>query len=133
MGLCEGALLKTLYLHEEDQLCLRALVKLCDVVRRLHACGITHGDIHAGNVMVDADEEGEMEVTLLDFGLAERHTDVARQMDDVFALVKHALRLIPETEELSGVRWALQGAANLNTVEDLLGDALRLHQASNAV
>ena len=129
MGLCEGALLQKLYESGEAGMCLRALLKLCGVVRRLHARGIAHGDIHAGNVMVDVSEEAEVEATLLDFGLAERYTDAARQMDDVNEVVTVALQLIPERRELSDVRDSLQCAADLDTVEDLLSDALRIVDA----
>ncbi|KAG0727610.1 hypothetical protein GWK47_003975 [Chionoecetes opilio] len=43
---------------------------------------------------------GRVEVTL-PLGRPERHTEVARQDGRLFALVKLALRLLPETEELS--------------------------------
>ena len=107
MGLVQGAVLQKLCECGEVQMCLRALLKVCRVVRRLHACGITHGDIHAGNVMVDVSEEGEVEATLLDFGLAERYTDAAQQKVDVNMVVTSALHVIPERRELSDVRWNL--------------------------
>lgn len=126
MGLCEGALLQDVCAGGETVMALRALVSLCGVVRRLHARGITHGDVHAGNVMVDVTEAGQVEATLLDFGLAERHTDGARQMDDVNEVVSSALHALPGHRELSAVRWALQGAADLDEVEGLLHKALRV-------
>ena len=110
-------------------MCLRTLLKLCGVVRRLQARGIAHGDIHAGNVMVDVSEKAEVEAALLDFGLAERYTDAARQMDNVNEVVTVALQLIPERRELSDVRDSLQCTADHDTVEDLLSDALRIVDA----
>lgn len=126
MGLCEGALLQDVCAGGETAMALRALLSLCGVVRRLHARGVTHGDIHAGNVMVDVTEAGQVEATLLDFGLAERYTDAARQMDDVNEVVSSALEALPGRRELSAVRWDLQGAEDFDAVEGLLHEALRV-------
>lgn len=124
MTFCRGAMLQDVCAGEEAVLPLRALVSLCGVVRRLHARGVTHGDIHAANVMVDV-TEGRVEATLLDFGLAELHTDAVRQMDDVYEVASAALQALPGSRDLSDVRWALQGTADLDAVEDLLRQALR--------
>lgn len=109
-------------------ICVRALLKLCDLLRCLYACGVTHGDVHAGNVMVVLSDEDEVDATLLDFGLAERcsYTDAARQMDDVSEVVTAALQVISSRRELSSVRWNLQVALYLGSVyvTDYLTDAL---------
>lgn len=131
MGLCGGVLLQTLWESGEVEICLLALVKLCSTVRRLHARGVTHGDIHKANVMVDVSEQGEVEATLLDFGLAERCTDAARQMDDVEEIVTTALQVLSWSRELSDVRCSLHGAPDLDTVEILLAEALRIHRAAS--
>lgn len=67
-----------------------------------------------------------MEATLLDFGLAERHTGTTRQMDDINELTSVALQALPGRRELSDVRWALQGVQDLEALEELLHTALRL-------
>jgi serine/threonine protein kinase len=43
------------------------LVKTLDF---LHSCGIHHNDIKPENIMIDDDDDGNMEVKLIDFGLA---------------------------------------------------------------
>ena len=111
-------------------MCLRAVLKVCGVMRRLHARGITHGDTHSGNVMVDVNEEGEVEATLLDFGLAQQDSDTARRMNDVSELATTALEIMPTTSELSDVRWSIMCAVDLDTLEDLLSDAIRIHDVS---
>jgi len=45
------------------------LVAVAEAYARLHESGVVHGDVHPGNVLVDADGT----VTLLDFGLARVH------------------------------------------------------------
>ena len=130
MGLCGGVVLQALWESGDVELCLLGLVKLCSTVRCLHARGVTHGDIHKSNVLVDVNDEGEVEITLLDFGLAERYTDAARQMDDVKEVVNTALQVLAWSSQLSGVRRSLLGADDLDTVEVLLAEALRIHQAA---
>ena len=131
MGLCEGALLEKLCESGEVQMCLRAVLQVCGVLRRLHARGITHGDIHAGNVMVNVSEEGEVEATLLDFGLAQRDSDAARRMHDVSEVATTALEIIPATRDLCDVRYKMKYAHDLHSVEDVLSDAIRIHDASS--
>lgn len=58
MSLCRGALLQDVCAAGETVIAVRALLSLCGVLRRLHARGVTHGDVHAGNVMVDVTEAG---------------------------------------------------------------------------
>uniref|UniRef100_A0A0P4W306 Protein kinase domain-containing protein n=1 Tax=Scylla olivacea TaxID=85551 RepID=A0A0P4W306_SCYOL len=131
MGLCGGVLLQTLWEGGEVEICLLALLKLCSTVRRLHARGVTHGDIHKGNVMVDVSDEGEVEATLLDFGLAELYTDAARQLNDIKEMVTTAVQVLALSRKLCDVHCSLQGAADLDTVEILLAEALRIHQAAS--
>ncbi|XP_050705246.1 uncharacterized protein LOC126990601 [Eriocheir sinensis] len=77
MELCLGERLEDCLGRGRVRACLLALVEVCGVVRRLHARGIAHGDIHEGNVLVDASGEG-VRAFLLDFGLAARGADPGR-------------------------------------------------------
>ncbi|MPC40238.1 Serine/threonine-protein kinase nak1 [Portunus trituberculatus] len=129
MGLCRGVVLQALWESGEVELCVVALVKLCSTVRHLHALGVTHGDIHKGNVLVDVSDEGEVEATLLDFGLAERFTDATRQVDDVREVVSTALQVLAWSGQLCGVRRSLHGVEDLDSVEVLLAEALSILQA----
>ncbi len=45
---------------------LRIAINLCRVLRRLHRCGIVHGDLHPQNIIVSP----RAEVSFIDFGLS---------------------------------------------------------------
>jgi hypothetical protein len=54
---------------------LGLLAQVSETVRRLHRTGVTHGDLHPGNVMVDAEDRA----ILLDFEAASHDTDVVSE------------------------------------------------------
>jgi Kae1-associated kinase Bud32 len=58
-------------------------------VARLHSSGIMHGDLTTSNVLLDNDDNGDDELTLIDFGLAIRTTRLEDRAVD--------LRLVKET------------------------------------
>ena len=124
MELCPGEPLEDCLGRGEVSACLLALVEVCGVVRRLHARGITHGDIHERNVLVDASDDGNVRAFLLDFGLARRGTDRHQQESDVIDFVATALEVIPDTEDLYDLRWSLNMTSDLDEVMALLHQAL---------
>ena len=124
MELCPGEPLEDCLRRGEVRSCLLALVQVCGIVRRLHARGVTHGDIHERNVLVDASNEGDVRAFLLDFGLAKRDTDRLQQESDVIDIVATALEVIPDVEHLSDLRWRLNMTSDLDKVTALLHQAL---------
>ncbi|XP_050705039.1 uncharacterized protein LOC126990489 [Eriocheir sinensis] len=123
MELCPGERLEDCLGRGRVCACLLALVEVCGVVRRLHARGIAHGDIHEGNVLVDASGEG-VRAFLLDFGLAARGADPGQQENDVIDIACTALQVIPDTERFSDLRQSLEDAPDLNEVTALLRQVL---------
>lgn len=47
----------------------------------VHSCGVIHGDLHAGNVMVCQQQEGPPRVVLIDF----EHAELAASVQDAAA------------------------------------------------
>ncbi|KAG0721057.1 CDPK-related kinase 5 [Chionoecetes opilio] len=126
MQLCPGDTLEECLGRGEVRACLLALVQVCGVVRRLHARGITHGDIHERNVLTHTSKAGEVRAFLLDFGLAKRGTDPLQQESDVIDVVATALEMIPDADHLTDLRWRLNTTSSLDEVTALLHEALNL-------
>ena len=124
MELCPGERLQDCLERGEVRQCLVALVQVCDIVRRLHARGITHRDIHDMNVLVDVSDDGDVHTFLLDFGLAKRYTDSEQQESDVYAIVAIAMDVIPNTKHFSSLRMKLDNTSKLSKVTALLHQAL---------
>lgn len=124
MELCPGKQLEQCLSHGYVRPCLLALLQVCDIVQRLHARGITHGDIHERNVLLDVSGEKGVRAFLLDFGLAEKDTDYHHQESDIMDIVATALEVIPDTEDFSERRWHLIRASDLDEVTALLQEVL---------
>ncbi|KAG0722390.1 hypothetical protein GWK47_006057 [Chionoecetes opilio] len=125
MELCPGEPLEDWLRRGEVRTCLEALVQVCGVVRRLHARGITHGDIHERNVLVDVSKAGQVRAFLLDFGAASRGAALCQQECDVMDVVATALEVIRDLDHLFALRWKLNMTSNLNKVTALLQEALQ--------
>lgn len=124
MELCPGEPLEDCLRRGKVRACLLALLQVCSVVQRLHARGVTHGDIHERNVLVDVSGEDDVHAFLLDFGLAARDTDHRQQESDVMDVVATALEVIPDTDHFSDLRWSLNRASDLGRVVALLHEVL---------
>lgn len=98
MELCPGEPLEDCLKRGKVRSCLLALLQVCGVVQRLHAKGVTHGDIHERNVLVDVSGEEDVRAFLLDFGLAARDTDYLQQESDLLDIVATAMEVIPDTD-----------------------------------
>ncbi|MEN0062588.1 MAG: serine/threonine-protein kinase, partial [Myxococcota bacterium] len=49
---------------------LQVIAALLDALAVLHAAGLTHGDVKPDNLMIDVQPNGEVQLKLIDFGLA---------------------------------------------------------------
>jgi len=81
MSWCEGEtlveILKRGALPLKDSLAV--LAQLMEALRAIHQAGYFHGDLTPSNVMVQGVESGQIQVCLIDFGLATQAQAVPRQ------------------------------------------------------
>lgn len=125
MELCPGKPLQHCLRRGHVRRCLLALLQVCDIVQRLHARGITHGDIHEWNVLVNKSGDKDVRAFLVDFGLAVRDANYHHQESDLTDIVATALEVIPDTEHFSDRRWHLNLATDLDEVTALLQEVLQ--------
>lgn len=89
---------------------LKIAADLAKVVDQVHHAGIVHGDISSHNVLINKDETGEIQVSLIDFGLAFRR-DAPRDLAD-FEQLKGTLAYIAP-EQTGRTRQKVDKAADL--------------------
>ena len=73
------------YLNKTDELCIAS--QIGDTVGKLHNAGLVHGDLTTSNIVVlNHKEEEELELVLIDFGLAKSTFSVEEQAVDLYVL-----------------------------------------------
>lgn len=91
MTYCPGVMLEAFETPRTARTFLASLQKTCHILRRMHAMGISHGDVHARNIIVDAAGDTEdITVHLVDFGEAQILNDETEKNLDSLNLLKMA-------------------------------------------
>ena len=76
MSRCPGVSLSVLRRCGEVRTCLMAVQKLCTILSKMHARGVTHGDLHGCNILVSVSNDNTNPcVWLIDFGNAQRNSE----------------------------------------------------------
>jgi serine/threonine protein kinase len=51
------------------------MIDVMHLLKRIHAVGVLHGDVHLGNILYKKDADGRIHIALADFGLSESLND----------------------------------------------------------
>ena len=91
MEFVEGTLVKDL-----ERLDRELGIKIGEAAGKLHASGITHGDLTTGNMILNPTGE----LFLIDFGLAKRTDDIEDQATDVHVFMRSLESVHPQFKEV---------------------------------
>lgn len=123
MSLCPGLALSAWRRRGEIRVCLKAVKELCVILTKMHHRGITHGDLHGCNVLVNVSNgEGETSVWVIDFGHAKRNADTEAMKKDVkqvMVLLRNILMAMEE--ETDGDIYHSREMIHVLTPETTLG------------
>lgn len=88
---CSGVTLKAFETPRTARTFLASLQKTCYILRRMHALGVSHGDVHGKNIIVDGVGDTEaVNIHLVDFGESQIFNDEAEKKLDVLKLIRLA-------------------------------------------
>lgn len=100
MMYCPGKQLETFHTPRTARTFLASLQKVCRMLIRMHALGVSHGDIHQKNIMVQAVEDTEkVTVYLVDFGEAQIINDEMEKRQDTLNLFYIARSYVKEIDK----------------------------------
>jgi len=116
-----GAPLREILPADSDAMACKRLQILGSIVARLHAAGMTHGDLTTSNVIVQADTE---QLVLIDFGLGQFTQEVEARGVDLHLLEEALASTEERAEKLLGAFLAGYGgwngaAAAMRRLEDI--------------
>ncbi|MCU7281717.1 AAA domain-containing protein [Pseudomonas peradeniyensis] len=102
----EGVLWSQVVVGEESKIPL--IVKLVDAVEHLHGLGVSHGDLHPENVMIDLQDELYL-IDLPDFSFSDteqkNHRYSPENIDGCTAFERDTFAVMKMSCELLGVAW----------------------------
>lgn len=102
MSLCPGFALSVWRRRGEIRTCQKAVKELCLILSKMHRRGVTHGDLHGCNVLVNVSNgDGETSVWVIDFGHAKRNADAEAMKSDVKQVMKLLRNILLAMEEES--------------------------------
>lgn len=101
MSLCPGFALSVWRRRGEIRACLKAVKELCVILSKMHHRGVTHGDLHGCNVLVNVPGDSETSVWVIDFGSAKRNADAVAMKTDVKQVMKLLRNILMTMEENS--------------------------------
>lgn len=102
MSKCPGLTLSVLRQRGEVRTCLTAVQKLCTILSKMHARGVTHGDLHGCNILVSLlGGNSNACVWLIDFGNAQRNAEITVMKTDEKQLLKLLINILMTMKEAS--------------------------------
>ncbi len=121
-------------MHDNNQGLLHTVTaKLGELVGRMHAAGMLHGDLHCGNVLITTDDPANPQLVLTDLHRAKRCKQLSRRRrannlaqlfhdrytltgrTDRMRFLRHYLRASRDTHSLRGWQLLIEAAAQRHT------------------